>query len=165
MIWIIYIQIFKNNRISLFCAFSISQISTSWDNLIWNWKVMKHFKDPLNVSVLLLLLSFWHIQCVRRKCHFWKRKILFMTLSDHQKDLIITMRGLGAQWKVIAQKLGKSDNAVRKYHSRYMLNRTLPPKPKISKLVTDGRVGLQTKAIVREKPNISVRDIEAELAN
>jgi hypothetical protein len=86
-----------------------------------------------------------------------------MTISDKDADLIFTMKELGATWKRIALKLGKSESAVRKYHQRKSALLELPPKIKISKLLTDGRVGLKIKSIVKENPMMSVRDIEVEL--
>ena len=46
---------------------------------------------------------------------------------------------------------------------RYHLKSTLPPKEKISKRITDGRVGLAIKAMAQESPKIAIRDYPARL--
>ena len=84
-------------------------------------------------------------------------------ISDHEKDLIFTMRELGATFNKIALKLGKKEEAVKKYFQRNYPNRHLPPKVKTPKLLTNGRIGLAIKKGMKEDPKATSRGMEQYL--
>jgi len=86
-----------------------------------------------------------------------------MTYSESEKSTILILRRENIKWDVISELLGKKTNALKKWFSKNRINLDLPPKPIISKRLTDGRIGLQIKKLVQEKPNLSIRDLEREL--
>ena len=57
----------------------------------------------------------------------------------------------------------RKPGALRVWWSQYRHKRHLPPKPKIDKSVTSGRVGLQIKKIQEDNPRITIRDTVVEL--
>jgi transposase len=88
-----------------------------------------------------------------------------MTYSDEEKALIAKLRSQGVPWNTIASLTKRNPSALATWYSRNRINLTLPPKTKIKKRLTDGRVGLQIKQIVASSPQMSIRDITAELEN
>jgi len=66
-----------------------------------------------------------------------------MTYSEETKEKIFAMKDLNCSWKAIGTAIGKSANAVKKWYCKNRENRNLPPKTKVSKKITDGRIGLK----------------------
>ncbi|KAJ2984462.1 hypothetical protein HDV02_001092, partial [Globomyces sp. JEL0801] len=75
------------------------------------------------------------------------------------------MRAAGSTWRLIGIDVGKTATAVQVWHHGCQKNSNLPPRDVVRKRKTGGRVALAITKIVRDKPTISVRDIEGELAN
>ena len=73
--------------------------------------------------------------------------------TDDEKAKLFQMKDAGATWKFIGLALNKNPKAVRQWFRRNMINRALPPKVKVSKKMTDGRIGLLIKKIARDNPN------------
>lgn len=86
-----------------------------------------------------------------------------MTLSTESKDKIFALKDANCTWEQIAIAVGSTKEAVRQYHYRNRHLRHLPPRPKVSKAKTSGRVGLKIKRIIAENPTISVRNIPSKL--
>jgi transposase len=86
-----------------------------------------------------------------------------MTYSDHVRRILFQMVDAGDSWVSIGRALSRSADAVREYYKRHAVNRHLPPKIKVAKRVTDGRVGLYLKGLVKENPKISIRDLEYKM--
>jgi transposase len=83
--------------------------------------------------------------------------------SDKERDVLFKMRDAGDSWAAIGRALGKSKASVKKYYQRNAPNRNLEPKPKVSKRITNGRVGRLLKSIVLENPKASISMIEFKL--
>lgn len=83
--------------------------------------------------------------------------------TPEQRSTLMHLRTLNMKWKTIGLSVGKSGNTCMKEHRRLVQAALLPPKIKISKKKTDGRVGRLIKQIVRGDPKIPYRDIPAAL--
>ena len=81
-----------------------------------------------------------------------------MTYTDREIEQITTLRDAGNPWSAVAQVIGKSDKALRKWWSRYGVVRGLPPKIIHYPKKTDGRIGLRIKAITKDNPKLAIRD-------
>ena len=86
-----------------------------------------------------------------------------MTYSEETRQTLIKMKKAGATFRMIGLALGKKTDAVRKWWAKNRANLHLPTKVKVSKKITDGRVGLEIKRIVRETPSSSISDIRSKL--
>jgi hypothetical protein len=83
--------------------------------------------------------------------------------SEDEKRINKVLRKCNVSWKVIAEALQKSEDALMTLWARNRTLIELPAKPIISKKKTGGRIGLQIKKLVKEKPQLSVRDLEGEI--
>jgi hypothetical protein len=88
-----------------------------------------------------------------------------MTYSEETKEKIFAMKDLNCSWKAIGTAIGKSANAVKKWYCKNRENRNLPPKTKVSKKITDGRIGLKIKQIVQDTPNASLSEVRSSLGS
>lgn len=84
-------------------------------------------------------------------------------LSDYQKQCIKRARELNMSYKDIGYILDMKPDRAKKFMSRDILNGTLPPPVKVSKRITDGRVGLAIKRIYQEDPKTPYRSVPAKL--
>ena len=64
--------------------------------------------------------------------------------------------------KILELLWGKKAGAL---YSKNRVNFDLPPKIKVSKKITDGRVGLRIKRTIKETPEISLRDLTSSLSS
>ena len=85
--------------------------------------------------------------------------------TQEEKVKVYEMKDAGATWKLIGLALNKNPVTVRSWYQRNKINRQLPPKVKVSKKKTDGRVGLLIKKIVIETPKLPLRDYPAALSS
>ncbi|KAJ1559023.1 hypothetical protein HK096_001894, partial [Nowakowskiella sp. JEL0078] len=69
----------------------------------------------------------------------------------HQIDML---RGANVSWKVIALTLRRPEGSLRVWWSKNHEKLKLLPKPKITKLLTSGRVGLQIKQITMDQSKL-----------
>ena len=74
-----------------------------------------------------------------------------MTYSEDDKQKIISLRANNVSWANVAIAVGKKEGALRTWYSKNRGNFDLPPKVKVSKKLTDGRVGLQIKKLVKDQ--------------
>jgi hypothetical protein len=88
-----------------------------------------------------------------------------MTYTENEKRIIKDMREHGDSWESISIAVNKPAGNIRTWYSRNRLLLDLPPKVKVAKKVTDGRVGLQIKKLLVETPTISVRDLQSKLSS
>jgi len=86
-----------------------------------------------------------------------------MTYDQETAKVICNLRDDGVSWATISKTVGKSKSALKMWWSRHKLTRGLPQKSTAKPKKTDGRVGLALKQIVREKPNLPLRDFKSEL--
>lgn len=86
-----------------------------------------------------------------------------MTYTEEQKRQIMELRKANVPWKVIGATVNKKPGALRIYWQRLQQTINLPPKPKIDKSITSGRVGLQIKKLVHQNPQLTIKDTEVEL--
>lgn len=98
-----------------------------------------------------------------KKAEEFSSSLTHKMISERDKDMIFTMRDLGATWSQIGEKLGKTPDAVRMYFARNAPYRNYPPKDKVSKKLTNGRIGLAIKKKIHEDPNFTSRDLEKYL--
>jgi len=85
--------------------------------------------------------------------------------TDAEKEKLYAMKDAGATWKVIGIALNKNPVSIRSWYQRNKINRHLPPKVKVCKKKTDGRVGLLIKKIVQETPKLPLRDFPSALSS
>ena len=83
--------------------------------------------------------------------------------SADEKRYIYELRSANVSWKVIGATIQKKPTALRKWWEKNRLIIDLPPKPKIDKSLTSGRVGLQIKKLLECNPQLTIPDIEVEL--
>ena len=88
-----------------------------------------------------------------------------MTYTEEIKHTIVELKKKGVGWAAIGLAVGKSANAVKKWYSKNRPNLDLPQKIKVSKKMTDGRIGLKIKQIVNETPNASLSEIRSALGS
>ena len=86
-----------------------------------------------------------------------------MTYSAAEIHQIVTLREAGTPWRVIGRTVKKNPAALCVWWSKYQKIKGLPPKPKIDKSVTSGRVGLQIKRLHQNNAQLTIRDTEVEL--
>ena len=86
-----------------------------------------------------------------------------MTYTEKEKQQIITLRNNNVSWKIISQTVNKNISSLRHWWVKYQKIKDLPPKPKIDKSKTSGRIGLQIKNITKNNPKITIRDTVVEL--
>ena len=85
-------------------------------------------------------------------------------LTEDQKSTIVRLKGLDWTWANIAEAVNSRPETVRTFFKRFKLRRDLPPKTRVSKSSIKGRLALQVKQIVADKPQIPYRDIPGELS-
>jgi transposase len=85
-------------------------------------------------------------------------------LSEDQRNNIIRLKVLNWTWSNIAEAVNSKSETVRKFYQRFKLRKDLPPKVRLSKSSVRGRLALQVKQIVKDKPQIPYRDIPGELS-
>ncbi|KAJ1566207.1 3'-5' DNA helicase, partial [Nowakowskiella sp. JEL0078] len=90
---------------------------------------------------------------------FSSKFCISMTYSEEERYTITTLRISKVPWKVIASTVGKTPAALRSWWQEQQKIIKMLLKPKISKLKTDGQIGLQIKSIIENTPNIPVHDI------
>ena len=71
-------------------------------------------------------------------------------ITEAEKQIIYKMKDENATWKLIGIAINKKGHSVRRWYQRNRINRDLPPKVKVSKRLTDGRVGLAIKKIAKK---------------
>ena len=86
-----------------------------------------------------------------------------MTYTEEEQQLIIKLKNDNIKWTSISKILNKNCKSLMNWYAKYQLIKDLPPKPKIDKSKTSGRIGLQIKKITQNNPNISIRDTAVEL--
>lgn len=84
-----------------------------------------------------------------------------VTSEDKQKILSLALNK--TKYKVIAKSFNVSLSCVKSIMSRDAKSQGLPPKIKVIKRITDGRVGTRLKEIMKTHPKMSHRDMPAEL--
>ena len=85
-------------------------------------------------------------------------------LTEEQKNNIINGYENGLGPTQIAKVIGVSRRTVASFHSKWNLNKDLPPKVKLAKTKINSRIGLFIKKIVSENPRIGYRAIPGKLA-
>jgi hypothetical protein len=84
-------------------------------------------------------------------------------LNNVEKEVVKALKHFNIKWKDISKYTGHTENSLKHFWRSYVAVQEIGPKPVIKKRITDGRVGLQIKAICSENPRMSIRDIEVEL--
>ena len=84
-------------------------------------------------------------------------------LNNYQKECIVRAIAKGYNSKEIEDILGVNSATVRKYLSNQKKNLGLPPKIKVSKKVTVGRVGLAIKKILLDNSKLSCAGVKEVL--
>ena len=84
-------------------------------------------------------------------------------LTDAQKDIIIKNYENKVSPTTVANILGIPKSTITSFWSRYQHVKGLPPKIKTSKSMINGKMGLEIKKIIKEKPTISIRKVEGIL--
>ena len=84
-------------------------------------------------------------------------------LDNYQKECI--RRGVEKKYNstIIGDILGVNSGTVRMFLKNDKKNAGLPPKTKVSKKITIGRVGLQIKNILIEDSKLSLRNVKKRL--
>jgi hypothetical protein len=84
-------------------------------------------------------------------------------LDNYQKECI--RRGVEKKYNstIIGDILGVNSGTVRMFLKNDKMNAGLPPKTKVSKKITIGRVGLQIKNILIEHSKLSLRNVKKRL--
>jgi len=86
-----------------------------------------------------------------------------MTYSPAEIELLTTLKEQGCSWVTIGKALKKKPDAVRKWWTRYVLIKDLPPKVNCKKKCTDGRASLLIKKILQEDPVSTLNQIQLRL--
>src|SRR5690242_5899165 len=86
-----------------------------------------------------------------------------MAYSEEEIHQITTLREQGVNWNIIGAVIHKKPKALSMWWARYQKIKGLPPKPKIDKSITSGRIGLQIKLLHQQNPQLTIRDTEVEL--
>jgi predicted transcriptional regulator len=84
-------------------------------------------------------------------------------LSIEQKELVFSLFEQGVTQQQIANSMGVSVSCVKVHLHRKRVADSMPPKVKVVKRITDGRVGQKIKKIVQESPKTPYRDVRSHL--
>jgi hypothetical protein len=81
--------------------------------------------------------------------------------TDEQRETLISLKAVDTEWKTIALAVSKGVETCRTEWKKIRKLAYLPPKTRVSKKITNGRVGLSIKNLVEQNPKIPYRDIPA----
>ena len=84
-------------------------------------------------------------------------------LTEHERETIIRMRQRKCTWDTIGLALAKTPDSCRMWFNRYQKTADLPPRVITSKRKVSGRLGLALKQLVKERPDLSQRNLVAAL--
>jgi transposase len=85
-------------------------------------------------------------------------------VSSEDKEKILALANAKTCYKVIANSFNVSRSCIKSIVARNRLNGDLPPKVKVMKRLTDGRVGTRLKEIIKDNNKIPYRDLPGQLA-
>ena len=86
-------------------------------------------------------------------------------LTKEREDIIISARSRSVKFSEIGRVLDLEKSRLTNFHSRHQLMQRLGEPPQITNRLTDGRVGLQIKALVNNQEFHSCRKAVGQLHN
>lgn len=84
-------------------------------------------------------------------------------ITNEEKLIIIKSYAEGILPSVISKQIGKTVNSIKKFYSRWKLNKDLPPKEKKSRSKIVERMGMLIKKQVLETPKLSLKKLAAKI--
>ena len=96
----------------------------------------------------------------------WEKKVMSSQqkpITNDEKLIIIKSYEEGIPPRIISKQIGKTVGSIKKFYSRWKLDKDLPPKDKKNRSKIDGRMGLMIKNQVLETPKLALKKLAAKI--
>lgn len=84
-------------------------------------------------------------------------------INNDEKLIIIKSYEEGIPPSLLSKLIGKTVGSIKKFYSRWKLDKDLPPKVRQNRCLVDGRMGMLIKNQVSETPKLGLKKLAAKI--